>query len=360
MSVHFHSLRIAGIERDAESLLIRFAKADFDAGLADAFRCQAGQYLTLRASIEGEDLRRNYSICSAPDDDELCVAIRQIPGGRFSSWAMTSLQADGVLQVLPPDGRFVLRPNPGAQRHVVCIAAGSGITPMMAILKTLLQTEPHSHATLIYGNRKLASTMFRDELADLKNRHLGRLALHHVFSREEQDVELFNGRLDQPRIEQFLQTLVPAENIDDAFVCGPAGMIAATCAALATAGVDARRIHVERFGDGLDPVTADTHAPAPGDAEHAQIALIVDGLTRNIEFHRSDASILDAGLRSGLELPFACKAGVCSTCRGRVLEGQVRMDRNFALTADELAQGFVLCCQAHPLSRQVRITLDQR
>ncbi len=360
MSVHFHSLRVASVERDAESLLIRFAKTDLGADLAETFRCQAGQYLTLRATIDGDDLRRNYSICSAPDDADLQVSIRQVPGGRFSGWTMAKLQADAMLEVLPPDGRFILTPDPGAQRHVVCIAAGSGITPMMSILKTVLQNEPRSRATLIYGNRKLASTMFRDELADLKNRHLGRLAVHHVFSREEQDVELFNGRLDQPRLAEFLHTVVPANSIDDAYVCGPAGMIEASCAALAAAGVDQRRIHIERFGDGLAEIGRQTHAPAPGDAEHAQIALIVDGLTRNIEFHRSDASILDAGLRSGLELPYACRAGVCSTCRGRVLEGVVRMDRNFALTADELAQGFVLCCQAHPLSQHLRITLDQR
>ena len=202
--------------------------------------------------------------------------------------------------------------------------------------------------------------MFRDSLADLKNRYLGRLAIHHVFSREKQDVELFNGRLDQPRVEALLRSLVPAQRIDDAYVCGPAGMIDATRAALAAAGVPASRIHIERFGDGLSQQAADLHAAAPGDAEHALVSMVIDGLTRDVDFKRSDASILDAGLRCGLELPYACKAGVCSTCRGRVLEGEVRMDRNFALTNDELAQGFVLCCQAHPLSPRVRITLDQR
>lgn len=360
MSVHFHPLRIGSVERDAEALLLSFVVDELEPSVAESFRYQAGQYLTLRADIDGDDVRRNYSICGGSQAGRLRVAIRLLPGGRFSNWATTQLSPGQTLQVLPPDGRFVLRPDPSQHRHVVCIAAGSGITPMMAILQTLLQSEPRSHATLIYGNRKLASTMFRDELADLKNRFLGRLAIHHVFSREAQDAELFNGRLDQPRVEALLSSLVPAASIDDAYVCGPAGMIDASCAALASAGVPTSRVHVERFGDGIDPGGAQIHVSAPEDADHAQVSLLIDGLTRQFDCHREDASILDAGLRSGLELPFACKAGVCSTCRGRVLEGEVRMERNFALSADELAQGFVLCCQSHPLTPRVTITLDQR
>ncbi len=360
MSVHFHPLRITSVERDAESVLLDFQIDETDPAMLEAFRYRAGQYLTLRAEVDGEDLRRNYSICSAPQSARLRVAIRQVPGGRFSSWAMSNLQSGQVLQVLPPDGRFVLQARPDARRHVVCIAAGSGITPMMAILQTLLRDESHSRATLIYGNRRLASTMFRDELTDLKNRYLGRLAVHHVFSREAQEIELFNGRLDSDRVAQFLQTLVPSAGIDDAYVCGPAQMIEASCEALRQAGVPDRQVHVERFGDGLPALPAAAQASVPGDADHARVLLVIDGLEREIEVRRSDASILDAALRCGLELPFACKAGVCSTCRGRVLEGEVRMDRNFALSAEELEQGFVLCCQAHPQSAQLRITLDQR
>ncbi|WP_418315142.1 2Fe-2S iron-sulfur cluster-binding protein [Piscinibacter sakaiensis] len=361
MSVHFHPLRITAVERDAEALLLSFATDGLAPDVAETFRYQPGQYLTLRADIAGEDVRRNYSICgSSADSNALRVAIRLLPGGRFSSWAALQLAPGDTLQVLPPEGRFVLQTDPARQRHVVFFAAGSGITPVIAVLRSLLRGEPRSHATLVYGNRMLASTMFRDELADLKNRHLDRLAIHHVFSREAQEAELFNGRIDQPRVEAMLQALVPAAGIDDAYVCGPAGMIEASCAGLAAAGIDADRIHVERFGDGLGPAGGQIHHDAPEDADHAVVSLLIDGLERRIDCRRSDPSILDAGLRNGLELPYACKAGVCSTCRGRVLSGRVRMERNFALTPDELAQGFVLCCQSHPLTDRVAISLDQR
>jgi ring-1,2-phenylacetyl-CoA epoxidase subunit PaaE len=358
MSVHFHPLRVAAVERDADALLLSLSLDGLEASARAAFRATPGQYLTLRAEVGGEDLRRNYSICSTRGDATLQVGIRHVPGGRFSGWAMQGLAPGQTLQVLPPEGRFVLTPDPAARRHVLCIAAGSGITPMLAILEALLAGEPHSRATLIYGNRTLGSTMLREPLAQLKNRHLGRLALHHVFSREAQDAALFNGRLDQARVGEFLASLVPAASVDEAYVCGPAGMIDAACSALAEAGLPPAKVHVERFGDGL-PFPERQPAPAPGDADQARVTMVIDGLAREFDCRGSDASILDAGLRSGLELPFACKAGVCSTCRGRLLEGEVRMTRNFALTDEEVAQGAVLCCQAHPLTAAVRITLDR-
>jgi ring-1,2-phenylacetyl-CoA epoxidase subunit PaaE len=360
MSVHFHSLRVAAVRQEADAVVLQFALDGLDADTRAAFRFEAGQYLTLRAEVDGADLRRNYSICSTPGEPMLQVGIRCLPGGRFSGWATQAVRPGQTVQVLPPDGRFVLRPDPACSRHVLCIAAGSGITPVLSILKTLLDHEPASRATLVYGNRSQASTMFREALAELKDRHLSRFALHHVFSREDQEVPLFNGRLDAARIGDLLGTLVPAAQVDEAYVCGPLGMIDAASAALAAAGLPAERVHVERFGDGLPGDAPGRHATAPGDADAARITLVLDGLARELEFRAGDASILDAGLRSGLELPYACKGGVCSTCRGRVLEGAVRMDRNFALSADEVARGFVLCCQAHPLTPAVRITLDQR
>ena len=222
---------------------------------------------------------------------------------------------------------------------------------MLSLIKTTLAREPDSRCTLIYGNWRLASMMFRDALAELKNRHIARFAAHYVFSREEQDAVLFNGRIDTPCMARFLDTLVPAANVDEAFVCGPAGMIDSV-AALAD-----ERVHVERFGDSTD--ASDHHVEAR-DADRALVTLVIDGLGRQIEFLLSDPSILDAARRCGLEVPYACKAGVCSTCKGKLLEGEVRMDRNFALTAAEVAQGFVLCCQSHPISAKVTITLDER
>ena len=354
MSLVFHTLRVTSVERDADALIIGF---DVPAELRDTFAFSAGQYLTLRTFVDGDDLRRSYSICSAPGERLLTVGVRLLPGGAFSGWALANLHAGGLLDVLPPLGRFFVPLDARASRHFVFVAAGSGITPMLSLLKATLASEPKSRCTLIYGNRRIASTMFRDALAELKNRYLARFSAHYVFSREDQDAPLFNGRLDTPRLTTFLRTLVPADDIDEAFVCGPAGMIDGVSAALADAGVLAEHVHVERFGDSA---TAREHHVEESDADHAQVTLIIDGLGRQVEFRLSDPSILDAARRAGLDVPYACKAGVCSTCKGKLLEGEVRMDRNFALNDAEVAQGFVLCCQSHPTTPRVVITLDER
>ena len=354
MSIAFHPLRVTSRHSDADALVVGFEVPE---ALREAFAFTPGQYLTLRAIVGGQDLRRSYSICSALDDDGLRVGIRLLPGGAFSGWAAQALQVGQTLEVLPPQGRFFVPLDASAHRHVLFIAAGSGITPMLSLIKTMLTREPNTRCTLVYGNRRLASTMFREELDDLKNRFLARFSLHYVFSRESQDVSLFNGRLDAHRIETILLTLVPAATLDEAFVCGPAGMIDDAVSALQAAGMDSQHVHVERFGDAH---AATTHHVEARDTDHAQVTLVIDGLSREVEFRLSDPSILDAARRSGLDVPYACKAGVCSTCKGKLLEGEVRMDRNFALTPAEVAQGFVLCCQSHPLSNKVVITLDQR
>jgi ring-1,2-phenylacetyl-CoA epoxidase subunit PaaE len=354
MSLQFHPLPVKSVARDADALIVGF---DVPEPLRATYAYTQGQYLTLRAEVDGEDLRRSYSICSGLDDGDLRIGIRLLPGGVFSGWAAEHLAPGATLQVFPPQGRFHVPLDPQARRHVLLIAAGSGITPMLSLIRTMLAREPRTRCTLIYGNRRLSSTMFREELEDLKDRYLTRFTLLHVFSREAQDAPLFNGRLDEARIAAFLRTLVPAATVDEAFVCGPAGMIDAAVAALGSAGVAAAHVHVERFGD-VHAATA--HHVEERDTDHAEVMLVVDGLERAVEFRLSDPSILDAARRAGLDVPYSCKAGVCSTCKGRLLEGEVRMDRNFALTADEVAAGFVLCCQAHPLTGRVVITLDQR
>jgi len=356
MSLHFHPLTVRSVEPEADAVLL-----GFDVPAADRARWafSAGQYLTLRADVAGQDVRRSYSICAGEGEGVLRVGIRRVPGGVFSNWAAEHLRPGDTLAVLPPQGRFVVPPAAGpagSPRHLLCIASGSGITPMLSILHTVLAREPETRCTLVYGNRRLASTMFRDALDDLKNRHLTRFVVHHVFSREAQDAPLFHGRLDAERIGLFLRGLVPAASVSDAFVCGPSGMIDDASAALGAAGIASDHIHVERFGDALPAA----HHHEAQDAEHARLTLVIDGLSRELDFRPSDASVLDAATRCGLELPYSCKAGVCSTCKGRVLEGTVRMDRNFALSEAEVAQGFVLCCQAHPTADRVVITLDQR
>jgi len=353
MSLHFQPLTISRIEPDADAVLLSF---DVPAAERARWAFNAGQYLTLRADVNGQDIRRSYSICSGEADGSLRVGIRRVPGGVFSNWAADVLQPGQALAVLPPQGRFTVPPGDGAPRHLLCIAAGSGITPMLSILRTVLAREPQTRCTLIYGNRRVASTMFRDALDDVKNRYLARFVVHHVFSREAQDAPLFHGRLDAARLGDFLQSLVPAASVSEAFVCGPAGMIDDAVAALGAAGIAPERTHVERFGDAL-PLA---HHREARDADDARLTLVIDGLSREVDFRSGDPSVLDAATRAGLELPYSCKAGVCSTCKGRVLEGTVRMDRNFALTEAEVAQGFVLCCQAHPTSDRVVITLDQR
>ena len=359
MSLHFHPLRVREVRPDTdEAVVVSF---EVPAELADIFRFTQGQYLTLRQDVAGQDLRRSYSICAGIDDGELRVGVRKVDGGVFSGWVHGSLKAGDQIQVFPPQGRFNVPIDPAARRHHVGIAAGSGITPILSIMKTVLAREPGSRFTLIYGNRRQASTMFKEEIEDLKNQYLTRLSLHHVFSREAVDAPLLAGRLDKAKLAEFLRTLVPAAGIDQVFVCGPFEMNEQAEGALKEAGVPEERIHIERFGT----VEMQTGRPAPhqvleSDADAAKVLVIRDGISREIEFRKTDPSILDAAARAGMDVPFSCKSGVCSTCRCKLLEGEVRMDKNFALDKNEVAAGFILSCQAHALTDRVVISFDER
>jgi len=361
--VNFHPLTVAAIEPDTDdATVVRF---EMPAALRDTFAFEAGQYLTLRASVDGQDLRRSYSICAGADDGLLRVGVRRVPGGVFSSWVHGQLKAGDTLQVFPPQGRFVLPAANGQGRHIVGIAGGSGITPILSIAKTLLAREPHSRFTLLYANRRVASTMFKDELEDLKNTHMGRLALHAVFSNEAIDSPLHSGRLDADKLARFFTTVLPPAGIDHVFVCGPHGFNDGAEAALRAAGVPEERIHIERFGTpemqaGRHGANAAPHEVKPGDAPQARVTIVRDGFTRVIDVLATDPSLLDAAARAGMDVPYSCKSGVCSTCRCKVLNGEVRMDRNFALEKHELAAGFVLACQAHALTPEVTLSFDER
>lgn len=361
MNFSFHPLRVRSIEPDTQDAVI--VSFDVPADLRDVFAFTQGQHLTLRTEIEGRDLRRSYSICSGVDDDALRIGVRKVHGGAFSSWIHANLHEGDTIQVMAPQGRFFVPLDPTQSRHYVGIAAGSGITPILSILKTVLTREPRSTFTLIYGNRQLRSTMFKEEIEDLKNQFMSRLVLHYVFSGEHSDAELYQGRLNQDKIGEFLRTLVPASTIDHVFVCGPFQMNDDAEAALLAAGVPEDRIHIERFGvakQAEGPVDAVEHEAKPGDAEVARIVIIRDGLQREIEFRKDQPSVLDCASAAGMEVPYSCTSGVCGTCRAKVLEGKVRMERNFALDKSEVEAGFVLTCQAHPLTERVVLSFDER
>jgi ring-1,2-phenylacetyl-CoA epoxidase subunit PaaE len=360
VSLHFHPLRVKSVRPETdEAIVVSFAVPP---ELAEQFRYTQGQHLTLKQSVGGSEQRRSYSICAAPSEGELRVGIRKVPGGLFSSWVHEQLKAGDTLQVMTPEGRFFVPLDPAAARHYLAIAGGSGITPILSIMKAVLEAEPKSRFTLIYGNRKQRSTMFTEEIEDLKNRYLSRLMLHLVFSQEATDLPLYHGRLDRAKIGDFLAVLVDPGGIDHAFVCGPHGVNEEAEAALLAAGVAAEKIHIERFGipDESGPGRVAVQAPREGDAADARVVIVRDGVAREIDFHSAQGNILDAAAEAGIEVPFSCKSGVCCTCRARLLEGEVRMARNFALEKHEVAAGFVLTCQSHPLTERVVLSFDER
>jgi ring-1,2-phenylacetyl-CoA epoxidase subunit PaaE len=361
MSVIFHPLRVRSIEPDTQEAVIVSFEVPPD--LRDVFGFTQGQYLTLRTSIDGNDLRRSYSICAGVDDGELRVGVRKVKGGVFSNWINEHLRPGDTLSVMAPQGRFFVPLEPAVRRHHLGIAGGSGITPILSIMKTVLAREPLSRFTLIYGNRSLRSTMFKEEIEDLKNRYMTRLMLQHVFSDEHTDSPLTRGVMDSSKIAEFLETLVPARSIDHVYVCGPFQMNDEAEAALLAAGVPEDRIHIERFGIALQEagkIDAIVHEAKAEDAPQATIAIVRDGLRREFAFTRGQASILDAASSAGLEVPYSCTSGVCGTCRARLLEGEVRMERNFALDKHEVADRFVLTCQSHPLTERVVLSFDER
>jgi len=357
----FHPLRVRRIEPDtAEAVIVTF---EVPPELRDVFGFTQGQYLTLRREVDGQDLRRSYSICAGVDDGELRVGVRKVAGGVFSRWINDHLKSGDHIHVMAPQGRFFVPIDPASHRQYLGIAGGSGITPILSIMKTVLGREPHARFTLLYGNRALRSTMFKEELDDLKNKYLARLVLHHVFSDEQTDAPINHGLMNRDKIGEFLASLVSAGQIDHAFVCGPYQMNDEAEAALLAAGVDDGRIHIERFGiapQAAQAVGAVIHQAQPGDAELAKVTIIRDGMSREIEFRRDQPSILDCASAAGLEVPFSCTSGVCGTCRAKLIEGSVRMERNFALDKAEVAAGFVLTCQAHPTSERVVLSFDER
>ena len=364
-SPRFHNLPVCRVVPEAAgAVAISFA---VPAALRETFHYEPGQFLTLRAQIDGEDVRRSYSICSATaryrDFGELEVGIRPMHGGLFSNWAATQVKVGDVLAVMPPDGRFVSK-RPRAI-HRVGFAAGSGITPILAIIATSLQEQADSKFTLVYGNRSMASVMFNEALQDLKDRYPARLTLIHILSRQAQEVDLLQGRIDAAKVRALVAALLPASSMDEVFICGPEPMIEATERTLLECGVPARNIHTERFtSPRLEAIP-----PAQRSAMAAlQVANVEGSITLQITLDgkqhalhmRADERVLDVALAAGLDLPYSCKAGVCCTCRAKVTAGSVVMDRNFTLESREVDKGFVLTCQARPTTDNVAVNFDER
>ncbi len=360
MHPRFHSLKVADVRPETEdSVSVAF---EVPAELAEAYRFRQGQYLTLRTRIGGEEVRRSYSICSGLDEGELRVAIKKVEGGAFSTYANENLKPGTELDVMTPTGRFTTPLDPAAAKTYALFAAGSGITPILSIAKTLLSREPHAKVLLFYGNRTVASIIFREQLEDLKNRYLGRFGLYHVLSREKQEAELFTGRLDRDKVKTFCRTLLNPAAVDAFFVCGPDTMIADVTGALEEIGVPEEKVHFELFNshpaDVVKPKPVE-HGRREATGETAHVTVILDGVSHEFDLGFDGTSILDAATARGLDLPYSCKGGVCCTCRAKLQEGKVDMAVNYALEDEEIAQGFVLTCQSRPLTDSVVLDYDQ-
>jgi ring-1,2-phenylacetyl-CoA epoxidase subunit PaaE len=357
VNAQFHKLKIAEVRRETpDAVSIRF---EIPATLKDAFAFRAGQHLTLRTEMDGEDLRRNYSVCAAPHENEIRIAVKQMPGGRFSTWANSALQAGNAIEVLPPLGRFVLPETGAGSPYYVALAGGSGITPVLSIIKAGLERDRSARFTLLYGNRDSASIMFLEDLAGLKNRYLDRLEVYHFLEYEAEEIELFNGRLDRAKCDAVFAQLVNVDTADAVFICGPGPMMDAAEAALVARGVAPERIFIERFTTGA--VSAEQLARdevLQQKAQGTQMTVTLDGRRARVAFDAARGNILESVQAAGLPAPYACKGGVCSTCRARVIRGEVTMKKNYGLTDQEVAQGYVLTCQSVPASDEVELTYD--
>jgi ring-1,2-phenylacetyl-CoA epoxidase subunit PaaE len=356
----FHALTVVHVERlTDDAVAVTFAVPE---ELREEYRYEPGQHLTLRATINDEEVRQSYSICLARSEAErtgtLRVASARVQGGRMSNWLNDSVAEGDVIDVMTPLGSFTCPTQPGGIRHHLAIAAGSGITPVLSLITTVLEEEPQSRVTLLFGNRRTASVMFLEELEDLKNRYLGRLQLLHVLSREPQGVELFSGRLDPGRVRQILDLLAPVDTVDEFYLCGPYGMVTGAQELLREAGVDGRHVHHEIFHvaeqeSPREEVVVDQSAPPA-----AVVTVNLDGRTSRVEMPSKEETILNATLRSRPDAPSSCTGGVCGTCRARLVSGEVRMDRNYALEPEELEAGVVLTCQSHPVTDEVSLDYD--
>ncbi len=354
----FHPLEVVDIKREtaeAVSIKLRIPKE-----LEEEFRFIPGQYVMFKHVINGEELKRSYSISSSPGEGELRVGVKEVIDGRFSTFANRQLKVGDKLETLAPRGRFVVQTDPSNRKHYVSFCAGSGVTPIISMMKHVMETEPMSHFTCFYGNRYASTIIYLDEINALKNRFPDRLEVHYVMSKEEMGSDLFRGRIDEEKIRTFSEVLFDPKHVDAFYMCGPEQIIHAAKKVLQEKGVEEERLHFELFGTpnptaGFATATADE---ADSESVKSQVTVVMDGDEFNFEMEPGRETILDAADRSGLDVPYSCKGGVCCTCLARVKKGEVSMELNYSLTDKEVASGLVLTCQAHPKSAEVIVDFD--
>ena len=356
--IHFHSLRISKVQKETEDCVsITF---EVPPELEDTFHFSPGQSLTIRALINGVEHRRNYSICTSPYDRVLKVAVKKVTGGIFSTYANEILKAGDHLDVMPPVGKFFTELAPSHKKTYVAFAAGSGITPLLSIIKTTLITEPQSNFTLVYGNRTKSNILFKEELEALKDKFINRLRIYHVLSREKTDVPLNHGRIDREKCVLLFEKLISLPACDEFFLCGPEEMIFSVRDYLKEHGVPQEKIHFELFTiPGQNKSTVETATQEVEDrGRSSKVSVTLDGITFDFDLTYNGNSVLDAALKQGADLPYACKGGVCCTCKAKLLEGSVAMDENWGLEPDEVAAGFILTCQSHPTTPRIVVDFD--
>ena len=360
-SIKFYSLKVSDVRPETADCVS--VSLEVPAALQETFRFAPGQYLTFRRHFDGAEVRRSYSICSSPRDGELRVAIKKVEEGKFSTYAHGTLKAGDELDVMPPMGKFTPKKNEGKHKEYLAFAAGSGITPIMSIMKAVLEDEPGSNFTLVYGNRSRNSVIFRESIEALKNIYMERLRLYHVLSREYMEVPLFSGRINAEKAREFCRSLIDLSTMDEAFLCGPEDMILSVKKELTDLGMPSENVHIELFTSPDQPKATHEKWVTTHDANKgpvSKVSITLDGTTFDMEVPFNGETILDAALRNGADLPYACKGGVCCTCRAKVTEGEVEMEVNYSLEHDEVEKGFVLTCQSHPRTERVVIDFDER
>lgn len=356
MKPTFHTLIISDVKNETEDTVsIAF---DIPSELSNDYKFESGQYLTLKADINGEDVRRSYSLCSSPYENEWRVAVKQVPEGKFSTYANNELRAGMRLEVMTPAGNFSLSTDENNDKNYVLFAAGSGVTPILSIAKSALHDEPNSKVTLFYGNKGFGSIIFREEIEALKNKYMDRLRVVHILSRENVGNELQKGRIDKDKADQLFDAMLQNEDIDAVYVCGPEQMILGVKESMIGKGVDSSKVHFELF---TSPTSEEKKIELPTNSPKVEsnVTVIVDDEEVELNLSSTGLNILDAAQAAGADLPFACKGGVCCTCKAKIIEGSASMDVNYALEPEEVEAGFILTCQAHPTSDKLIVSFDE-